>query len=138
MRIRKLLAAAGVAAAVATTGLATADTASAINYDCSGETHAVCLYFNSSAYGYGAYFQQSGDIHDYGAYWFQPGLNGSNGVGNTVKNHAAAVDSWYGGNFVVYYNSWYDCRYACQTIPAWKTVDLNSTLKNNNASGAFH
>lgn len=138
MRIRKLLAAAGVAAAVATTGLVTAGDASAINYDCSGNTHAVCLYYNSSAYGYGAYFKQTGNISDYAGHYFQAGNNGSAGAGVSVKNNAAAVDSWYSGNFVVYYNSGYNCSFACQTIPAWATVDLNGSLKNNDASGSFN
>ncbi|MDH6120700.1 hypothetical protein [Kitasatospora sp. GAS204B] len=142
MRIRKLLAAAALAGTVATGALATAGTASAstIQYDCNSSQAMVCLYYNSSNYGYGAYFEQTGNISDYGTNTkFVAGHNGSSGAGTLVKNHAAAVDSWYSGTFTVYYNSGYEnCSYACQPIPAWQTVDLNTTLKNNDAAGFFN
>ncbi|MFD9130520.1 hypothetical protein [Kitasatospora sp. NPDC059571] len=140
MRIRKLLAAAAVAGTVATAGLATAGSASAAvpNYDCSG-THEVCVYYNSSGAGYGAYFRQTGNISDYAGHYFSAGRNGSSGAGVSVKNNAASVDSWYDGTFTVYYNSGTkNCSYACQNIPAWSTTDLNGALKNNNAAGFFN
>ncbi|WP_035849584.1 hypothetical protein [Kitasatospora azatica] len=138
MLVKKLAVTAAVAGALLTAGLATATSASAINYDCSSGT--VCLYYNSSSHGYGAVFQQYVDIANYSSpynFTFSAGNNGSAGAGVSVKNNAAAVDSWYSGNFVVYYNSNYSCSFACQTIPSMATVDLSATMKNNNASGAF-
>jgi hypothetical protein len=134
MRIRKLIAATAVAGGALTAGLVTAAPASAaINYDC-GEGE-VCLYYNSSSYGYGAVYVQYDKVRDYAGRYFSSGRNGSAGAGVEVKNHAAAVDSWISSNFRVYYNSGYSCAVACQTISPYATVDLNSTLKNNNASG---
>ncbi|MGK4580521.1 hypothetical protein [Kitasatospora sp. HPMI-4] len=137
MRIRKLLAAATVAGTVATTALATAGSASAFTRDCwDGQ---VCLYYNSSSYGYGAVFVQTESIGNYGSpdVKFSGGNNGSSGAGVSVKNHAAAVDNRWGGSFIVYYNSGNDCSVACQTIPMHSLVDLNGDLKNNNAAGEF-
>ncbi|MEU0423747.1 hypothetical protein ABZ235_09000 [Streptomyces canus] len=134
MRIRKLIAATAVAGGALSAGLATAAPASAaINYDCA--TGEVCLYFNSSSYGYGAVYVQYDKVPDYQGRYFSSGRNGSAGAGVEVKNHAAAVDSWISSNFRVYYNSGYSCSVACQTIPSYATVNLNSSLKNNNASG---
>ncbi|MFJ5921399.1 hypothetical protein ACIQF6_02205 [Kitasatospora sp. NPDC092948] len=137
MRLRKLVAAAAVATTVAGLGLASAGEASAITADCYG-SHMVCLYYNSSGNGYNAVFMQTGNISDYANSYFQSSRNGGTGSGTSVKNNAAAVDSWYSGTFIVYYNSGYNCAVACQNIPAWSTVDLNSALKNNNASGLFY
>ncbi|WP_230396292.1 hypothetical protein [Streptomyces blattellae] len=134
MRIRKLIAATAVAGGALTAGLVTASPASAaINYDCA--TGEVCLYYNSSSYGYGAVYVQYDRIPNYQGYFFSQGRNGSSGAGVEVKNHAAAVDSWIGSTFRVYYNSNYNCSVACQDIPAYATRDLNSSVKNNNASG---
>jgi len=134
MRIRKLIAATAVAGGALTAGLATAAPASAaIDFDCA--TGEVCLYYNSSSYGYGAVYVQYDKVPDYAGKYFSSGRNGSSGAGVEVKNHAAAVDSWISSNFRVYYNRGYSCSVACQTIPSYGTVDLNSSLKNNNASG---
>ncbi|MFF0292416.1 hypothetical protein ACFYST_02455 [Kitasatospora sp. NPDC004614] len=138
MRLRKLIAAAGVSTAVAGLGLVNAGQASAFGADCAGNTHAVCLYYNDSAHGYGAYFMQTGDIPDYTGYTFQAGLNGAAGAGVAVKGHVAAVDNWYGGTFIFYFSNNYNCSVACQAIPPWSRVDLNTSLKNTNASGRFN
>jgi hypothetical protein len=137
MRIRKLIAATAVAGGALSAGFVTAAPASAaaeaIEYDCA--TGEVCLYYNSDAYNYGAVYVQYDKIPDYAGRYFSAGRNGSAGAGVAVKNHAAAVDSWIGSTFRVYYNSNYSCSVACQDIPAYYTRDLNSQLKNNNASG---
>ncbi|GAA5021165.1 hypothetical protein [Kitasatospora paranensis] len=137
MRIRKLISAVAVAGAVATAGLATAGNASAFTADCHGGQ--VCLYYNSSAYGYGAVYIQNTSIDNYadGNLKFSSGHNGSAGSGVAVKNNAAAVDNHWYGTFNVYYNSNMDCSVACQPIPMNTRRDLNSALKNNNASGEF-
>jgi hypothetical protein len=134
MRIRKLIAATAVAGGALTAGLATASpAAAAINYDCA--TGEVCLYYNSDSYGYGAVYVQYDKIADYQGRYFSSGRNGSSGAGVEVKNHSAAVDSWISATFRVYYNKNYNCEVACQDIPGYYTRDLNSSLKNNNASG---
>ncbi|WP_239081094.1 hypothetical protein [Streptomyces coelicoflavus] len=137
MRIRKLIAATAVAGGVLTAGPLTAAPASAapasIDYDCA--TGEVCLYYNSEAYGYGAVYVQYDKVPNYQYRYFSSGRNGGSGAGVEVKNHAAAVDSWISSTFRVYYNSNYNCNVACQDIPGYYTLDLNSRLKNNNASG---
>ncbi|MCU7820329.1 hypothetical protein [Kitasatospora sp. DSM 101779] len=134
MRVKKLVAAAAVAGSVLTVGLSTAAPAMAAPaQDCTyGQ---VCLYYNSSSYGYGAVYIQTGDVSNYAGKYFSGGANGSSGSGVEVKNHAASVDSWIASNFRVYYNSGYDCSVACQTVAPYASVNLNSSLKNNNASG---
>ncbi|MBD0841162.1 hypothetical protein [Streptomyces sp. TRM68416] len=74
-------------------------------------------------------------VSDYQGRYFSSGRNGSSGAGVEVKNHAAAVDSWIYDKFRVYYNSKYNCEIACQTIAPRATANLNSSVKNNNASG---
>ncbi|MFI9789085.1 hypothetical protein ACIHEI_37055 [Kitasatospora sp. NPDC051984] len=135
MRLRKLIAAAGIATTVAGFGLVNAGEASAFTVDCSANN--ACLYYNSSAYGYGAYYEQVYNTPDYAGLTFRAGHNGSSGAGVAVKNHAAAVDNRYGVSFTVYYNSNYNCSVACQVIPANARVDLNASVKNNNASGSW-
>lgn len=139
MRFNRFIVAGAVAAASClTTAVGTAAPASAaatLVEDCSIDEQ-VCLYYNSSTYGYGAVFKQTGPISNYQGYYFSAGNNGSAGAGTQVKNNAAAVDnSWDGYFFRIYYNSNYDCSYACQTTDPFNQADLTSTMKNNNASG---
>jgi hypothetical protein len=132
MRISKLLGAgfAAFAAVVGTAGAASAAPA----YDCLFDQ--VCLYYNSSSYGYGAYFAQGGNIADYSGHYFKAGDNGSAGAGISVKNNAAAVDNrGTPRNFYLYYNSNYDCTVACVTVSPGNLINLSSTMKNQNASG---
>ncbi|MFD0569406.1 hypothetical protein ACFQ0T_09180 [Kitasatospora gansuensis] len=80
MRVKKLIAAAAVGSVLAT-GLATGAPASAAPapaYDCT--TGQVCLYYNSSSYGYGAYFMQESPIGNYTGSYFKAGKNGSSGA----------------------------------------------------------
>ncbi|MFJ6723145.1 MULTISPECIES: hypothetical protein [unclassified Streptomyces] len=139
MRIRKFLAAAAMAGTVLTAGVATTGTASASSLaDCSGHSETVCLYYNSSSSGHGAVFFQTSNISNYSGYYFSGGAYGSSGAGVSVKNHAAAVDSYYAGSFTVYYGSGdRNCSYACQTVPDYSYRDLNAQMKNNNAAGFF-
>ncbi|MEV7179382.1 hypothetical protein [Kitasatospora sp. NPDC093679] len=135
MAIRKFISAALVAGTVVTAGLASAGSASAFTADCHGGQ--VCLYYNSSAHGYGAVYVQNTTVDNYAGLTFKAGKNGSSGAGVAVKNNAAAVDNHWYGTFNVYYNSGLDCSVACQAIPMDTRRDLNSQLKNNNASGEF-
>lgn len=133
MRVRKVLAAGFVAlsAVVGTAGTASADPAFG---DCLFDQ--VCLHYNSSSYGYGAYYAQGGNIADYSGRSFKSGVNGSAGAGVSVKNNAAAVDNrGTPRNFYLYYNSNYDCSVACVTVSPGHVINLSATMKNNNASG---
>ncbi|MFJ5921397.1 hypothetical protein ACIQF6_02195 [Kitasatospora sp. NPDC092948] len=131
MRLRKLIAAAGVATTVAGFGLVSAGQASAFDADCAGNTHAVCLYYNTSANGYGAYFKQTADTPDYGNSVFTAGLNGTAGAGALVWNHVKSVNSWYGGTFVIYFGSGaYNCSVGCMSVAPWATVDVNLPMNS--------
>ncbi|OLO52389.1 hypothetical protein BKH30_06780 [Actinomyces oris] len=92
----------------------------------------VCFYYNSNQQGSVSDFTDS--VGSYGN--SQPScydFKGSgNGKGKCLKNEAASVTNRTGKPVTVYYNSNY--QGAIQTIPAGASVNLNSTLKNQNAS----
>lgn len=138
--LKKKLAAVGVVATVAFSMMGTAPAWGASNdllhMDCNVPN--VCIHYNSSAYGYGAYFEQKSSINDYAPYKFVAGDNGSAGAGLSVKNNAAFVWNLNDRAFQVFYNSYFSCAVACQTIPSGGQVNLNSQLKNNNASGMYY
>ncbi|MFI2350931.1 hypothetical protein ACH492_28700 [Streptomyces sp. NPDC019443] len=97
----------------------------------------VCLYYNSLENNLNAYFVQTSDIPDYQGYSFRQSQYGSYGAGQGVKNNAAAVNNRSSYHFRVFYNSYYSCAVACQQIPSLTFVNLNSAMKNNNASGSM-
>ncbi|WP_330244696.1 peptidase inhibitor family I36 protein [Streptomyces sp. NBC_00562] len=133
MRVRKVLAA-GFVALAAVVGTAGTASAAPVGDDCLFDE--VCLYFNSSSYGYGAYFAQSGSIPDYSGRYFKAGDNGSSGAGVSMKNNAGAVDNrGTPRNFYLYYNSNYDCSVACVTVSPGGLINLSEPMKNDNASG---
>ncbi|MFJ8803075.1 hypothetical protein [Streptomyces sp. NPDC102487] len=105
-------------------------------------SNSACIYYNSESQGLNAYYvQRKGtSIADYGAAGiaFVKSPYGATGAGQKVKNNAAAVEVNADFPFKVYYNSAYDCSIACQKFyPFVGPEDLNSTMKNNNASGAW-
>lgn len=92
----------------------------------------LCYYYNS--YQTGSLSDHKPTHGDYGAtqptcYVFK---STGNGKGVCVKNHAASVWNRTGKTVRVHYNSWYGGAY--QSIPAGAKVNLNATLKNQNAS----
>ncbi|MEU6068532.1 hypothetical protein ABZ864_29760 [Streptomyces sp. NPDC047082] len=95
----------------------------------------VCLYYNSIASGLNGIYKQYGPIPDYRDERFQISNYGGEGANQSVKNNAAAVNNRSDRHFGVYYNSNYNCSVACQEIFSLTQKDLNSTMKNNNASG---
>lgn len=131
------LAAAGAVTATLLTGLlvtaAPAQAATARNGVC--ETGEFCYYFNSDHAGSLSDF--SGSISDLGA--TQPSCydfkSVGNGKGTCVKNHAASVWNRTSGPVTVFFNSGY--AGAEQTVAADGKVNLNSALKNQNASHLF-
>ncbi|MEV4425286.1 peptidase inhibitor family I36 protein [Streptomyces sp. R-07] len=133
MNVKRLIAATGVALAVAGSTLTFAAPANAV-IGCA-DFHA-CLYYNSDYKG--AMYKQEYDTPDYAGRYFEASLAGSNGAGVEVKNNAASVDNWDRLSRIrIYYNSNYNGNYAYQTIAADGKANLNSTMKNNNASGKF-
>lgn len=85
----------------------------------------------------GAYVSDTGmQIADFSTLRYDtkgPKANGSDGLGQLVKNNAASIDNRsaiYG--VVVYYNSWWSGP--AQAVDAGTWANLNSQLKNNNAS----
>ncbi len=91
-----------------------------------------CYYYNS--YQAGSMSDHKPSQADYGAtqptcYEFK---TAGNGQGVCVKNHAASVWNRTGHTVRVYFNSSYGGSY--QSVAAGAKVNLNSTLKNQNAS----
>ncbi|MFI7388684.1 hypothetical protein [Streptomyces sp. NPDC049813] len=95
-----------------------------------------CLHYNSN--NAGALYKQYYAIPDYAGLKFSASTstNGGNGAGQAVKNNAASVDNWdFDLGIRIYYNSNYNASFASQAIAKGGFANLNSTMKNNNASG---
>ncbi|GLW30057.1 peptidase inhibitor family I36 protein [Actinoplanes regularis] len=135
MNIRKSLAVAGAALAVATSALSFAAPASAAARDGICDSGEFCLYYNSDNEGSISDF--TGSIDDYGAE--QPSCYDFKGAGSgkglCVKNEAASVWNRSDETVRVYFNSNFAGSY--QDFAAGAKGNLNSTLKNNNASHQF-
>lgn len=135
--VLRRFAAAGAITTTLMTGLlvtaAPAQAATARNGVC--ETGEFCYYYNSDHAGSLSDF--SGSVSDLGA--TQPSCydfkSAGNGKGVCVKNNAASVWNRTGGGVTVFFNSGYGG--AEQTVAAGGKVNLNSTLKNQNASHRF-
>ncbi|MFD4668888.1 peptidase inhibitor family I36 protein [Lentzea sp. NPDC058450] len=111
-------------------GAGTASAATPRNGVC--DAGEFCLYYNSDHQGSMSDFTTS--IPDYGdeqptCYDFK---SAGAGQGLCVKNEAAAVWNRTSGPVTVYYNS--DYAGSKQTIAAGGKVNLNASLKNENAS----
>lgn len=134
MKINKL-ALAVVAGTLMTAAFATPSSAEAAVRDGNCDSGEFCLYYNSDHQGAISDFNTS--IDDYGA--TQPEcyeFKGSGaGAGLCVKNEAASVWNRASVPVTVYYNSGYSG--AKQGISAGAKVNLNATLKNENASHKF-
>lgn len=121
--------------AVLATGLSlfAAQPAQAAARDGKCATGEFCYSYNSGFKGSVSDFK--GNVADYGAK--QPGCyefkSKGAGKGVCVKNHAAAVWNRTSNTAYVYFNSNYGTA-RVQAIPAGVKVNLNSKLKNNNAS----
>ncbi|GAA1992734.1 peptidase inhibitor family I36 protein [Kitasatospora viridis] len=128
-----LLAAAALGAAVLAAAPAYADGPG----DCPSDV--ACLFYNSgfqgSYFGDGAGNSQTPENYLYNSWYTFGGGNGS-GAGQYVKNNAASVYD-YNINYsvTIYYNS--NNAGPSQTIGPDAGANLNSTLKNNNASQCF-
>lgn len=125
--------AAGASMLVLASALAVpASAASAAGRDGVCDSGEVCFYYNSNQQGSVSDFTDS--VGNYGSsqprcYEFK---GAGNGKGECMKNQVASVTNRTDKPVTVYYNSNY--KGATQTIPAGASVNLNSTLKNQNAS----
>ncbi|MET7288544.1 hypothetical protein [Streptomyces sp. NPDC005573] len=120
----------------------------------SGNARCFTLFYNSQsgAIWASSCFIASGDISDYTGYYAGGGVqvyfvfayrslttnaagycDNSSGDGLPVKNNAAAGSNTMTSSYRVYYNSNYGG--ASQTFSPGTIANLNSTLKNENASG---
>ena len=129
---RKLVHATLTGAVLGATVLLAAPTAQASARDGICQSGEFCLYYNSDHVGSVSDF--TGSISDYGAtqpecYEFK---GAGAGQGQCVKNNAASVWNRTSGSVTVYYNSGYSGD--SQTFASGAKVNLNATLKNENAS----
>ena len=132
----KKLAYAGLAGLVlGATVLVAAPSAQAAARDGICQSGEFCLYYNSDHAGSVSDFTTS--ISDYGAtqpecYEFK---GAGAGQGQCVKNNAASVWNRTSGSVTVFYNSGYSGD--SQTFATGAKVNLNATLKNDNAGHRF-
>lgn len=132
--IRRKAAAVGTFAIAATAVLSTltAIPAGAADRDGKCEDGEFCYFYNSNHQG--SVSDHKSSVSDLGAK--QPSCyeykGEGNGKGKCVKNDAAAVWNRTDKAVYVFFNSGY--AGASQKIPAGGKVNLNATLKNNNAS----
>ncbi|GAA0971891.1 hypothetical protein GCM10009555_024010 [Acrocarpospora macrocephala] len=133
--LTRILTAATAAMALGGTVLATASPASAANRDGICQAGEFCYYFNSNNQGSVSDF--TGSVADYATkqpscYDFKgPG----NGKGKCIKNAAASVWNRSSKTVRVYYNTGHTGTY--QDFAPGAKGNLNSTLKNQNASHKF-
>ncbi|HEY2738268.1 MAG TPA: peptidase inhibitor family I36 protein, partial [Thermoanaerobaculia bacterium] len=133
--LKRIVTAVAVTFALAAPVLGIASAANAADRDGVCESGEFCYYYNSDEAGSVSDFTTS--VSDYGTtepscYDFRgPG----NGQGTCIKNNAASVWNRSSKTVRVYYNSGYAGAY--QDFAAGAKGNLNSTLKNNNASHQF-
>jgi hypothetical protein len=133
--LHRILTGAATTLALAAPMLVFAQPASAASRDGVCDSGDFCYYYNSDEQGSVSDF--TGSISDYGTtepscYDFKgPG----NGQGICVKNNAASVWNRSSKTVRVYFNS--DYAGSHQDFAAGAKGNLNSTLKNNNASHEF-
>ena len=132
---KKLAHAAIVGAVLSSTVLLAAPTAQAAARDGVCQSGEFCLYYNSNHAGSVSDF--TGSVSDYGA--SQPECYDFKGAGAgkglCVKNNAASVWNRTSGSVTVFYNSGYSGD--SQTFATGAKVNLNATLKNDNAGHQF-
>jgi murein DD-endopeptidase MepM/ murein hydrolase activator NlpD len=133
--MKKLAYAAVAGAVLSTTFLIAAPSAQAAARDGICQSGEFCLYYNSDHAGSVSDFTTS--ISDYGAtqpecYEFK---GAGAGQGQCVKNNAASVWNRTSGSVTVFYNSGYSGD--SQTFASGAKVNLNATLKNDNAGHRF-
>ena len=134
-KLNKVIAVAGATAAVLAPAVATSAPAFAASRNGTCSSGEFCYYYNSNEKGSVSDF--TGSLGDYGTK--QPScyeFKGSgNGKGRCIKNDAASVWNRSNKTVRVYYNSNYGGAH--QDFKPGAKGNLNSTIKNNNASHQF-
>jgi hypothetical protein len=131
--VRAALSAIGLAVlGAALFGVATPAHAALPDRDGECESGEFCYYYNSNQAG--SVSDHTGSLANYGStqptcYEF---IGPGNGRGQCIKNNAASVRNLTSYSVRVYFNSNYGGTF--QTIAPGASVNLNPTLKNNNAS----
>ncbi|MEV5374854.1 hypothetical protein B7P34_10680 [Streptosporangium nondiastaticum] len=138
MRFKRLAVAGAIAIATAGSGLlaTTPASASAEQFAESCSTGYACLFYHPDYTG--AIYKQWDDDPNYGNNHFvtSSSTRGSSGSGLVVRNNAASVDNWDFNNAItIYYSPNYQGVH--QRIAAGGAANLNSSLRNDNASGKF-
>ncbi|WP_181798950.1 peptidase inhibitor family I36 protein, partial [Streptomyces sp. WELS2] len=126
------LAAAGSGLALSTTASAASAAPAAVS--CS--PGYACLYYHPDYTG--AVYKQYYDDPNYGDDYFVTSTapRGSEGAGQVVAGHTGSVDNWNcDSSITIYYSPGYAGIH--QTIVACGKANLNSSLRNNIASGKF-
>ncbi len=133
--LKKLLTMTGMAIVAAIPLIGFGDPAFAAARDGKCNSGEFCYYYNSDNAGSISDF--AGSVDDYGT--TQPGCydfkGPGNGKGKCVKNNAASVWNRSGQPVRVFFNSGYSGTY--QQVAAGAKANLNSTIKNENASHRF-
>ena len=133
--LSKLMAVAGVAIVAVIPAVGFGNPALAASRDGRCDSGEFCYYYNSDNAGSVSDF--TGSLDDYGT--TQPSCYDFKGAGNgqgvCVKNNAASVWNRSSKAVRVYFNSGYSGSY--QEFAAGAKANLNSTLKNENASHRF-
>ena len=135
MMLRKTLAAVATAGIALTIGLAAVPAASAAEGDGNCVTNDanaggdLCLYYNSNEAG--ARFNDP-YTDNYAGWVFKAWSGGDAGAGQVVKNNAASVHNYSPVIGDIYFNS--NQAGPKQQIAGNTSANLNSTLKNENAS----
>jgi len=115
-----------------------------VYYDCKNGAWSTCFYYNSNGQGATGGFGSS--IEDLIGNYYYCGLGvaecldeyaftDGSGNGDAIKNNAASVtDGFYDSSQYVYYNSDYQGPDQAITPNDGNPTNLNSTLKNEDAS----
>ena len=136
MHLKRSVVAGLMALAAAGSGLTLSAPASAAPAAASCSTGYACLFYHPDYTG--AVYKQWDDDKNYGNDHFvtSTSARGSEGAGEVVRNAAASVDNWdFNNPITIYYHPNYEGPH--QTIAAGGQGNLNSTMRNENASGAF-
>ncbi|MEU8138807.1 peptidase inhibitor family I36 protein [Streptodolium elevatio] len=133
LTFRSALAAASATAALGALLVAAPPAQAAGPSFCDEATGDTCLYYNSGRTG--GFYGASQNVVNYTS---DMKFGIGNGKGLPVKNNAASVYNFHRiWNVTIYYNSNKSCAYACQSFAPKTGGNLNSQMKNNNASQGY-
>lgn len=131
MRAKRAMTTLAVLTATITGSVLAAPAASAATINRCPEAY-FCFFFNSNFQGAHAdYLLSDGNLDNER---FNKVGSTSNGLNDVVKNNAASVVNNWSYVATVYYNSGCNGSVASQSVGTYTSVNLNATMKNENAS----